>query len=242
MKRYSSPYEIFILILSILSFITVFLLMATQIGIYPSVFSILIVADTLFCVIFIFDFFRSLYLAEHKMSFIKWGWMDLVGSIPFLFGLRIFRLRRVVDATNHLRGMEPGEISEKFRDNPARSTLFLAIVLTIVIVFAASTLIVGFEANGPNPMIDNGMDALWWTLVTITTVGYGDLVPVTLAGRALAVVLMFLGVGLFGVLTSYLASSFAAPIREQRDQDLASIQQDLDEIKGLLNDLKSDRK
>jgi len=241
MKRYNSTYEIFILIISILSFITVFLLLATRIGIYPSVFSILVVADTVFCVIFGFDFFRSLYFAEHRWSYLKWGWMDLVGSIPFLLGLRIFRLRRVIDATNHLRNMEPGEVSEKFRDNPARSTLFLTIVMTIVIVFAASTLIVRFEANAPNPMIYNGEDALWWTLVTMTTVGYGDLVPVTHAGKALAVVLMFLGIGLFGVLTSFLASVFAAPIHEQRDEDLAAIQSDLTEIKALLKDRRSDK-
>ena len=241
MKSYKSAYEIFILILSILSFITVFFLLATRIGGFPSVVSILIIADTFFCVIFGFDFLRSLYLAENRWSYLKLGWMDLIGSIPLLFGLRVFRLRRFIAATNYLRMLEPGELSERFRERPAHGTLFFTIIITIVIVLISSTLIVRFESTAPDPLIDSGEDALWWTLVTMTTVGYGDLVPGTLAGRTLAVVLMLLGIGLFGVITSFLASAFAAPIHEQRDEDLADIQSELAEIKALLMDIQSDR-
>jgi voltage-gated potassium channel len=241
MKRYNSTYEVFILIVSILSFITIFLILATRVVQYVHILSILLVADTVFCVIFGYDFFRSLVKADHRWSYLKWGWMDLLGSIPFLLTLRIFRLRRVIDATNHLRGMEPEEISNKFRDNPARSTLFITFVITIVVVFTASTMIVRLEQHAASPWIKDGEDAIWWTLVTMTTVGYGDFVPVTSGGRIVAVVLMFLGIGLFGVLTSYVASSFAAPIHERREANITAIQNDLEEIKGMLNDMRSNR-
>ena len=85
-------------------------------------------------------------------------------------------------------------------------------------------------------MIVKGEEALWWTIVTMTTVGYGDYVPTTTSGRLLAVVLMFLGVGLFGVLTSFLASAFATPAREAREEEIAEIRKELAEIKQMLRD------
>ena len=85
-------------------------------------------------------------------------------------------------------------------------------------------------------MIVKGEEALWWTIVTMTTVGYGDYVPTTISGRLLAVVLMFLGVGLFGVLTSFLASAFATPAREAREEEFAEIRKELTEIKQMLRD------
>jgi voltage-gated potassium channel len=85
-------------------------------------------------------------------------------------------------------------------------------------------------------MIVKGEEALWWTIVTMTTVGYGDYVPTTTSGRLLAVVLMFLGVGLFGVLTSFLAATFATPAHEARKEEFAEIRKQLAEIKQMLRE------
>ena len=236
MTSRTTSYEIFILIISILSYFTIFLLLATPLVTYEHIRQTLMVADVVFCVIFFFDFLWSLYGSANRWKYLRWGWMDLLGSIPLIYPLRVFRMRRVLDATNHLRGMSPGELSKRFRGNPARSTLFFTAVITLVIVFIASTLIVRFEARGPNRLIVSGEEALWWTLVTMTTVGYGDYVPTTTGGRLLAVVLMFLGVGLFGVLTSFLAAAFATPAREARDEEFAAIRIELAEIKQMLRE------
>ena len=236
MTSRTTSYEIFILVISILSFFTIFLLLATPLANYEHIRQTLMVADIVFCVIFFFDFLWSLYRATNRWKYLRLGWMDLVGSVPFIYPLRVFRMRRVLDATNHLRGMSPEEMTKRFRGNPARGTLFFTIVITLVIVFIASTLIVQFEKRGPNPMIVKGEEALWWTIVTMTTVGYGDFVPKTISGRLLAVVLMFLGVGLFGVLTSFLASAFATPAREAREEEFAEIRKELAEIKQMLRD------
>ncbi len=236
MTSRTTSYELFILVISILSFFTIFLLLATQLITFEYIRQILMVADIVFCAIFFFDFLWSLYKAANRWKYLRWGWMDLVGSIPLVYPLRVLRMRRVFDATNHLRGLSPDDISNRFRGNPARVTLFFTIVIMLVIVFIASTLIVQFERRSTGPTIVRGEEALWWTIVTMTTVGYGDYVPTTTAGRLLAVALMFLGVGLFGVLTSFLAATFATPAHEARAGEFAEIRKDLAEIKQMLRE------
>ena len=89
-------------------------------------------------------------------------------------------------------------------------------------------------------------DGIWWSFVTVTTVGYGDYFPVSNGGRILAGVLMTIGVGLFGILTSYLATIFIRQDDEQLDVDviaeLAEVKQELAEIKALLSEKRIEGK
>ena len=75
----------------------------------------------------------------------------------------------------------------------------------MITVLLSATLIYGFERNAGGP-IDTSADALWWALSTITTVGYGDVYPVTAAGRGVAVFLMLTGISLVGLLTARVAA------------------------------------
>jgi voltage-gated potassium channel len=74
-------------------------------------------------------------------------------------------------------------------------------------------------------------DALWWAVVTVTTVGYGDKIPVTGAGKVVAVALMLTGIGLVGVLTATVASFF---VQQQHSSELAELKVQLQEIRDLL--------
>ena len=71
------------------------------------------------------------------------------------------------------------------------------------------------ESRSPDANITTGQEALWWALVTITTVGYGDFFPVTGPGRLIATFVMFAGVGIIGALASILASILVPPPKEQ---------------------------
>ncbi len=75
----------------------------------------------------------------------------------------------------------------------------------------SSVLIVQFESRSPDANITTGGDGLWWAVVTLTTVGYGDYYPVTTLGRMVGVGVMFAGVGVIGALASILASILVAP-------------------------------
>ena len=72
--------------------------------------------------------------------------------------------------------------------------------------------------NAPSANIQTASDAVWYTIVTITTVGYGDKYPVTNPGRIVGVLIMIVGVGLFGVLTGFLANTFLSPSESKSEE------------------------
>jgi voltage-gated potassium channel len=98
-------------------------------------------------------------------------------------------------------------------------------------VLVGAALELGFEQHAGGANIHNYGDALWWAIVTVTSVGYGDRYPVTAAGRGVAVVLMLTGIGLVGVLSATIASYF---VGRQSNQDMADLHQRLDRIEAAL--------
>jgi len=106
----------------------------------------------------------------------------------------------------------------------------------------ASILVVQFESQSDQANISNGLDALWWTAVTITTVGYGDFYPVTLGGRLTAVFVMLMGIGIIGVLASILSNFLAGNGADQGDggdgPKQTSIEDELQDVKQELAALR----
>ncbi len=105
----------------------------------------------------------------------------------------------------------------------------LLAVLGIIVICSVLELV--FEQHAPGANIRNFGDALWWAVVTVTTVGYGDTYPVTAGGRGVAVVLMLVGIGLIGTLTATVASYF---VEEQADKEKVDLTQRLDRIEAML--------
>jgi voltage-gated potassium channel len=81
-------------------------------------------------------------------------------------------------------------------------------LLLVVVLFSGSIAVLNFESAADEGNIRTAADALWWAITTVTTVGYGDLYPVTIEGRLVAVVLMVTGVGTFATLAGALATWF----------------------------------
>jgi len=94
------------------------------------------------------------------------------------------------------------------------SAVWAAVLVSIVVDFAASIAVLEYE-GGPEGNIKNAEDAVWWSITTITTVGYGDRYPITTEGRLVAVTLMVVGVDLFGTLSGAAASWFMQPAGER---------------------------
>ena len=173
--------------------------------------------DIAICIFFLGEFSVRFYRAENKWKFMKWGWIDLLSSIPMIEPLRagrmlrLFRLLRIVRAfrsTHHL-------VHHVFK-NKIKGTLTSAVIFAVLIIIFSSIAILQVEHH-PNSNILTAEDALWWAYVTITTVGYGDLYPVTTEGRIIAALLMTTGVGLFGTFTAYVSSLFV--ISQKKDEE-----------------------
>lgn len=189
--------------------------------------------DLLFSLAFIFDSFRSLFRAPDKWAYLKWGWLDFLGSVPLIVPLRFLRVARLVRAWRTVRTRRVGYVRQEFRQDQASGVL-LVMYFVAVVAFSISTLFVlEAEYREPGSNIRTGEDAFWWAVATITTVGYGDRYPITFGGRLAAFFLMSVGIGLFGAMTSYLASRFVMNLQEESEdgyetgQELAELRDDL---------------
>lgn len=162
--------------------------------------------DNAICIYFLIEFSFRFIKANNKLVFMKWGWIDLISSIPMVdplrFGriVRLIRIFRVIRAFNSMRNL-----IEVVSKNRIKSAFTSVVLLAIMVVIFSSIAIIQVE-NDPNSNIKTAEDALWWSYVTITTVGYGDKFPVTSEGRIIGVILMTFGVGLFGTFTALISS------------------------------------
>ncbi len=228
----SSTYQLFILgmsIYAVVGWITLFLLPVSN-----DTENILLVADKVVSLVFLYDFFRRFFYIQKKTDYLKWGWLDLLSSIPLFPILRILRIFYIIRARRYLQATSGEKILDTFKQKRAETALLGTIFSLFLLLLIGSILILDFEAGAPGADIVNGEDAIYWSVVTLTTVGYGDLTPVTESGRLVAMVIMTSGVALVGVLSGYLVSYFTPETEDPNDR-LAQIEKDLAEIKILLN-------
>jgi voltage-gated potassium channel len=173
---------------------------------------LLLWADTAVCIVFLADFFARLWKAPDRLRFLRWGWIDFIASIPMLEALRWGRLFRIARIIRLLRAFKSVKTFLSFAfQRKADAAFALACSVAFLALTFGAVSVLEIEAGHPDANIRTGGDAIWWAFVTVTTVGYGDLYPVTGEGRVIAVGLMIIGIGLFGTFTGALASLILSP-------------------------------
>lgn len=201
------PFQLIILTLSL--FVLGLLVVELTVELPAETIRVLRWIDNLVCGLFFIDFVVRFRRAESKLQFMKWGWIDLLASIPEVAALRwgrlfrVFRILRLIRAVKSLRLI----FDMLFTHNRTRGGVASVGTIAFLVLSLSSTGILMVE-RAPESNIRTAEDAVWWSVTTVTTVGYGDKYPVTLAGRAIAAALMFTGVGLFGTLSGVIASFF----------------------------------
>jgi voltage-gated potassium channel len=160
--------------------------------------------------------------------------------LPFLRPLRALRALRGLGELRALRLLQASRLAAFLgtgfghaHEIIRRRGLHYVVALVVAIMLAAAGLEVAFEAHAKDSTIHNYGDALWWSVVTVTSVGYGDESPVTDAGRAVAVVLMITGIALFGVVAASIASYFVEQDTDRR------VEGRMDEILTVLHRLEA---
>jgi voltage-gated potassium channel len=213
-RQHSNSYNIFILVLTVLSLgIMVLLLFPFS----TATLDALTVWDNVICIVFLGDFALNMRRAHPKREYFitQRGWLDLLGSIPSLGILRVTallrlaRLSRLARIRRLLGGENQKTLIADVVQNRGQYAAFITVLSAFIVLVVSSLLVLQFEsrATPAHPAnITTGGDALWWAIVTITTVGYGDTYPVTTLGRMTGVMVMFAGVGIIGALASILAS------------------------------------
>lgn len=169
------------------------------------------ITDNIILIIFAIDYFFRLYLAKDKKKFFKENIIDLISIIPFnsIFqGMKLLRLSRLLKFTKLLKFLRLFRILSlllRFRkhfNKFIKTNNFNYVIYTTIFILILGTLGMHFVEG-----LSYG-NALWWSFVTITTVGYGDISPATTFGRILASILMIVGIGFLSMLTGTISTFF----------------------------------
>ncbi|ANU26757.1 potassium channel family protein [Planococcus versutus] len=176
--------------------------------------------------VFVLDYTIRLIKSENKWTYVKQHPFELIAIIPFD---SIFRAARIVRLFRVIRLIGIGSryltpVYKLLRTNGLDKVLIIAMVLLFIIPIPIVLL---------EPSINTFGDALWWAVVTTTTVGYGDISPETPIGRVLAVVLMLVGIGIIGTLTSAITSFFSNKNGSNHDKRILGVIQSIEEIENL---------
>ena len=214
---FADYYDTTIILLALISVILVLLGFAEMVDLDNPPYNII---DLLLWGVFVVDYGWRFFLSKEKWRFIIENIFDLLAILPLnaiftVFRLgRIFRLARLtklLKLTHLLRivgltGKLEKKVSKLFRTNG----LLYILYLNFFIVLLGSSILSVVEEKSFS-------DSLWWSLVTVTTVGYGDIIPTSIFGKWLAVLLMLVGIGTIGMLTSALTNFF---IKDNPDEQI----------------------
>ena len=207
--------------LLILAFIMIPLLVGPLLWeLSPSEESVFLTLDWFIWAIFAVDLAIKLVVTPHRLAYLKKHWLEvLVVAIPFLRPLRLLRI--FIFGSRAWVGMR------------RLVNIDFIFVYGIGLVIIAATVVASVE-GGENASIQSFPDALWWAVVTITTVGYGDMVPVTTVGRAFGFILMLGGIAFFSGITANLAS-YLVKGKDNREKTLHNL---VLEIEGLRREVR----
>ncbi|MGZ8803006.1 MAG: potassium channel family protein [Mycobacterium sp.] len=191
--------------------------------------NLLNVVMTVLYLAFVIDYVVRLTLAPQRASWFFRHLFDLaIVALPFLRPLRLLRLVVLVKVMQRAGG-------DAIRGRVAVYTAFSAVLL----VYVASLAILEAERSAPNATITNFGNAVWWSITTITTVGYGDMYPVTVPGRVIAVLLMIGGISLIGVITATVASWIVERVSEEDSANRAATASQIEDLRDEIRQLSA---
>jgi len=205
------PWDWAVLVVSVISLILVIL--ESVVTLQPDTLSRFAFIDRCACMIFMVDVLVRWRRMDWNRKYWKWGWLDVLASIPFdnafraLQAIRIYRFVRLARSIYKFKGVTAGTtLNDKILALPG---------IALVMILFSATLIIEVERDSPNALIKTGGDALWWALSTVTTVGYGDIYPVTTEGKFVAAGLMIVGVIFFSSISAFITTKLILPEEEQ---------------------------
>ena len=246
-------FNIFLSILILIDLILITLTLISDVG--TNIYYSIIVFDTVICLILIFDFIYRMMDSDDKKHFFLKNWTELIAAIPF--DLIMFPL--VLSNTQYLRLLKVlkfikvialfSQFFETLDFFLKKTHLDEIFGVTLLVVLASTLGLYLFD-----PSINNLFDSLWFVLSTITTVGYGDVLPQSSIGKMIGLITLIIGVLIFSTITGAMATYFARKVLLNEDfnitehddniellkENLSFNKENLSEVHGKVNKLDND--
>ena len=221
-------------------------------------------SERVVAVIFTIEYLIRWICAKDRLRypFTPMAIVDLLAVLPFYIGFMVdLRVLRLVRTLRILRLFKFYRYNEALRSfvisfNKIRRELQVIGVAIMFLVFLSATIEYEFERTAQPEMFTKYSDAIWWSVITLTTVGYGDMYPITIGGKITAIVTLVIGLGIFGTFLSLIGSAFMETLQsktsislsETAQHTLIEIQEqrgmpsDEDSLKDLAGDIIADYK
>jgi voltage-gated potassium channel len=197
------------------------------------------IVDTSLCMVFLADVVRRFVQAPSKLEFWKWGWIDLLASIPSFDSLRWGRMVSLARIFIILRAVRSGRVLLRvLKNDPARAVVALTLLCTTFVMIGCSILVLTVE-TAEKSNIKTGYDALWWSLTTVTTVGYGDHFPVTPKGRIFGGLMMAVGITLYATFTAFVSAKIMELKQKYRHQEPDEVHEEIKALREEVRELKA---
>lgn len=244
MKNLKDYFKELDICLTILVIIDVILILGSILfSLSQDFFNFILVFDTLLCIILIINFIMKLRRSRNKKLFFKNNWIDLFASLPI--GLLILPLMintlyayPVIVLIRLLKLILLFKVLSKFIKRLLDATYLDKVIAILIIIVICSTIVLYYY----DPSVTNFFDALWFVFQTITTVGYGDIVPSSPIGQLVGFVLLIVGVLAFSILTASFAYVFNERIfkkeNEEFNQKVNTVKDNLNETKSAIDEIK----
>lgn len=230
-EKYKEALELFIQILILFS-VACFTL-ETQPNLDKHTLEFLYYAEVVIVFIFTLEYIVRIYIAKNKLKYVFsfYGMIDLLSILPFYLAwfvdlrtlkiLRFIRIIRILKLARYSKALV--RITSAFIAIKEELVVFL--LASMVMIYLSSVGIYYFEHDAQPEAFKSIFECLWWSVITLTTVGYGDIYPVTMGGRLFTFVILMVGLGLVSVPTALIASSLTA-LREKNNSKTGTETQD----------------
>lgn len=176
--------------------------------------------------IFTIEYLLRIYVSDRKLKFVFsfFGIIDFLAILPFylavgvdlrsLRALRFLRLFRILKLVRYNKAMN--QFSRAIKS--AKEQILLFIFITLILVYFAAVGIYYFENEAQPEHFSSIFDSLWWAIITLTTVGYGDVYPITVGGKVFTFFILMIGLGIVAIPTGIISSALTNSVDKNEEQ------------------------
>lgn len=198
----------------------------------PLISKILTKIDHICYIVFTIEYFLRIYVVQKRLKYIFsfFGIIDLLAILPFIAGinidlraLRIFRVFRILQLSKYNESLQRFGVTLKM----IKPELVLFLIIAGIFIFISAAGIYYFEHEAQPEQFASIFHSLWWAIITLTTVGYGDVYPITMGGRVFTFLILLIGLGVITIPTGLIASALSSARDLENQED---IQEDMEEF------------